>query len=366
MSNEFVTGIRDQLLMLSSTMSGWLAIAFVLLAVACLAIQVHKRLFRLIRQARIAQGHFVSEMLERLHGISRLAFVVFVLSIAVQTLPIDPHLADTLGQLLAPALILLIGWAIVLAIDLAALIHLRSYRIDVEDNLLARKRVTQIRILTRSAETFTALATLAAALMTFDAMRDYGLSLLASAGVVGLAVGIAARPVIANILAGVQIALTQPIRIDDVVVVEGQWGWIEQITGTYVVIKLWDWRRLIVPLSYFIEKPFENWTRESAGIIGSVTLHVDYRVRVSDLRTALERIVEATPLWDGRVASLQVISCNDRTIELQVLVSASSSPRCWDLRCEVRERLLAVLQERHPEAMPRMRVTGHLNASESA
>jgi small-conductance mechanosensitive channel len=180
-------------------------------------------------------------------------------------------------------------------------------------------------------------------------------SLFASAGVAGLVAGLAARPLLSSLIAGVQIAMTQPIRIDDAVVVENEWGWIEEITSTYVVIKLWDWRRLIVPLSYFIEKPFQNWTREGAAIIGSVFLYVDYAAPVERVREKLNEIVKASRLWDGRVVNLQVSDAKDHAIELRALVSARTSPLAWDLRCEVREKLIAFLRDEYPEALPRQR-----------
>lgn len=191
--------------------------------------------------------------------------------------------------------------------------------------------------------------------MSFEQVRQYGVSLFASAGVAGLAIGLAARPLLSNLIAGVQIAVAQPIRLDDVVFLEGEYGTIEEITTTYVVIKLWDWRRMVVPLSYFIEKPFQNWTRETSALIGSVFLYVDYTVPVEKLREKLMEIARASPLWDGRVIVLQVSDAKDRTVELRALLSARSAPAAWDLRCEVREKLIAYLQEEYPDALPRTR-----------
>jgi small-conductance mechanosensitive channel len=180
-------------------------------------------------------------------------------------------------------------------------------------------------------------------------------SLFASAGVAGLVAGLAARPVLSNLIAGVQIAMTQPIRLEDAVIVENEWGWVEEITATYVVIRLWDWRRLIVPLSYFIEKPFQNWTRQSAALIGSVVIHVDYSVPVARVRDQLTEIVSQSTLWDRRVVNLQVTNATEGTIELRALVSAGSASAVWDLRCEVREKLIAFLQQTCPQALPRRR-----------
>src|SRR5581483_2754751 len=197
---------------------------------------------------------------------------------------------------------------------------LRRFKLDSEDNLLARKHVTQSRILERVARVLIVILTVAAALMPFDDVRQVGISLLASAGAASLVLGLALQPVLRNLMAGVQLAITQPIRIDDALLIEGEWGNVEEITASYVVVRLWDWRRLIVPLSYFIEQPFQNWTRESSALIGTVFLYVDYTVPVEDLRRELERIVRASPLWDKRVVNLQVTDFKENTMEIRMLM----------------------------------------------
>ena len=252
--------------------------------------------------------------------------------------------------------ILTIGWGAAIAMDIAITLYLRRFRTDVEDNLLARKHVTQMRLLQRVATILLGIVTVAAALMTLPAVRQYGVSLFASAGAAGLVLGLAARPVLSNLLAGIQIAMTQPIRVEDVVIVEGEWGWIETITSTYVVVRLWDLRRMIVPLSYFIEKPFQNWTYQSSDLIGSVFLRVDYTVPIDRLRAKLERVVQANPQWDRKVVVLQVTDTPDSFVELRALVSARNSGDLWDLRCAVREQLIAFLQAEYPQALPRQRV----------
>jgi small-conductance mechanosensitive channel len=196
---------------------------------------------------------------------------------------------------------------------------------------------------------------LAGALVTFESVRQYGVSLFASAGVVGLAVGLAARPVLSNLIAGIQIAMTQPIRLEDAVVVENEFGWIEEIAAAYVVVRVWDQRRLVVPLSYFIEKPFQNWTLQRPELIGTVDLYLDYAARVDRIREKLDEIVSLSPLWDRRVAKLQVADANETTIMVRALVSAKDAGALGDLRNEVRERLLSFLRDEHPEALPRRR-----------
>jgi len=236
--------------------------------------------------------------------------------------------------------------------------YVRSgHRLDSQDNLAARRVHTQVEVLERTVEVLLVLVAIGFALMTFPRVRELGTGLLASAGVVGLVVGLAARPLLENLIAGVQLAITQPIRLDDVVIVRGEWGRIEEITTTYVVVRIWDERRLVVPFSVFIGEPFENWTRRSAEILGTVYLHADYTVPVDEVRRALYEIVRSAPQWDGRVCNLQVTGASAQSIELRALVSAADAGQAWDIRVLVREQLLAWLQHEHPEALPRARVS---------
>lgn len=228
---------------------------------------------------------------------------------------------------------------------------------DVIDNLQARRIHTQTQLLVRTLSFFVLLFGLSTMLMTFPAVRQIGTGLMASAGVAGLAVGFAAKPVLGNIIAGLQIAVTQPIRLDDVVIIENEWGRIEEITGTYVVVRIWDERRLIVPLQYFIEQPFQNWTRKTSTIIGSVFFWVDYSMPLQPLRDELERLLQAVPkLWDGRVKVLQVTDTTDRVIQLRALASAYDASSSWDLRCYLREHLIGFVQREYPGSLPRLRI----------
>jgi small-conductance mechanosensitive channel len=275
--------------------------------------------------------------------------------IAIPVAPIDPETAGWLARLMLMAVIGLVGWAGIVALHIAADIYLRRFRLDVDDNLLARKHNTQVRVLLRTADGMLVLLTFGAALMTFEPVRQYGVSLFASAGVAGIIAGLAARPVLSNLIAGVQLAMTQPIRIDDAVIVENEWGTIEEITATYVVVRLWDLRRMIVPLTYFIEKPFQNWTRDSSALIGSIFIYVDYRAPVGVIRDKFSEIVKQSPNWNGQVVNLAVTDAKESTIELRCLASANSAGATFDLRCELREKLIAFLQSEHPEALPRQR-----------
>ena len=272
-------------------------------------------------------------------------------------LPFAVEVAVGISHGLRVAIIAATAWVLIRALAVGRELVLVRHDIHASDNLEARRIYTQIRVIERLLAVAIVVIGLALVLMSFDRMRQIGVSLMASAGVIGIIIGFAAQASIATVLAGLQIALTQPIRLDDVVIVEGEWGRIEEITLTYVVVKIWDQRRLIVPITYFIEKPFQNWTRTSAEILGTVFLHTDYRVPVVEVRSKLQEILEASPLWDKRAWCLQVTEARATTLELRALMSARTSPDAWDLRCIVREQLLTWLQETYPQYLPRTRVT---------
>lgn len=272
----------------------------------------------------------------------------------------SPELAYIAGirHLNGLLIIACVCWLLIAAIGGLADGVIARHPANVEDNLTARRIATQARVLSRTAMTGVIMAGVALMLMTFPGARQVGASLLASAGVVGIVAGIAARPVFSNIIAGLQIALAQPIRIDDVLIVEGEWGRVEEITSTYVVLGIWDERRLIIPLQWFIEHPFQNWTRTSSEILGTVFLYADYRMPLEPLRAELQRVLEAAPEWDRRVSVLQLTDVTERTIQIRVLVSARSSGLAFDLRCRVREALVAFMQREYPNCLPQLRVPG--------
>lgn len=238
----------------------------------------------------------------------------------------------------------------------------KKYNIDVQDNLAARKSVTHLEWVYQLSVVAICVFAVAAMLFTFPGIRSIGVTFFASAGIAGLVIGIAAQPLLSNLIAGIQIAITQPIRLDDVVIVEGEWGRIEEIGNTYVVVKIWDHRRLVLPISYFVQKPFQNWTRNTADIIGTVFLYVDYRFPVDELRAELDKILTQTDLWDGNVKLIQVTESTEKSMQLRVLVTASDSPSAWDLRCFVREKLVYFIQENYPEYLPVTRAT--INSSD--
>jgi small-conductance mechanosensitive channel len=229
------------------------------------------------------------------------------------------------------------------------------FDVDEKDNLRARKIHTQLKVLKRIVIIVVAILALGTMLMTFEKVRQLGTTILASAGIIGIVVGMAAQRTIGTFIAGLQIAFTQPIRIDDVVIVENEWGRIEEITLTYVVVKIWDLRRLVVPITYFIEKPFQNWTRVTSDLLGTVYIYVDYTVPIEAVREELQRILKSSKLWDGKVCVLQVTNTSDRTIELRALMSASDASTGWSLRCEVREKLIEFIQKNYPQSLPKLR-----------
>ena len=271
------------------------------------------------------------------------------------------HLPDWLTIGLRHALtLLLIGassWLIVRTIGMIREMILSRFDLDASDNLKARSISTQIKVFERICVVIVVLVTLALMLTTFQSVRQIGVSILASAGLIGLVIGFAAQKSLATVLAGLQIAITQPIRLDDAVLVEGEWGLIEEITLTFVVVKIWDQRRLIVPITHFIDKPFQNWTRTTSELIGSVFIYADYFLPVPEVRSELQRIVSDTELWDGRVCNLQVTNVSKEGVELRALASAADSSQTWDLRCHIREKVLEFIKRRFPESLPRTRIS---------
>ena len=267
----------------------------------------------------------------------------------------SPALAAVLGDATSLLLIALVAFVLYQAVDSFTNHVLGQYRVDVADNLQARAIYTQVAVLRKVAVATIALFTVASMLMVFEPVRQFGASILASAGIAGIVVGFAAQRSIATLLAGFQIALTQPIRVDDVVIVENEWGRIEDITLTYVVVRIWDLRRLVVPITYFLERPFQNWTRTGSDLLGTVFLYVDYTMPIEPLREELTRILAGSRHWDGKVNVLQVTEAKERTLELRALASARDAGAAWDLRCEIRERLVTFVQDRYRDHLPRTR-----------
>jgi small-conductance mechanosensitive channel len=281
--------------------------------------------------------------------------VVFGIILGLPLLSIPIKYASLLSTITSIAVIVVATVLMFRTIGILQSVVLTRYDITATDNLRARRVHTLVRVVSRISYVTTGVIAVAAVLMLFQEVRHVGVSLLASAGLVGVIGGFAAQKTLANMFAGFQIAFAQPVRQDDVVVVEGEWGRVEEITLTNVIIHIWDDRRLILPLSYFIEKPFQNWTRTSSVITGTVLIWVDYSFPVESARAALRGIVETNPLWDRRFWNLQVSDANDRAMQLRVLATSADSSKSWDLRCEIREKLIAFIQHQHPQSLPLVR-----------
>lgn len=287
----------------------------------------------------------------------RLILPMLALILGTPALAVSDGAQQIVQNAVSLALIGTIAFLLVQFVNAMARILLQRYSLDATDNRVARGVYTQVTVLKKIAVGVIAVFAIASMLMVFQSVRQLGTAMIASAGVAGIVIGFAAQKSLGTLLAGFQIAMTQPIRIDDVVIVEGEWGRIEEVTLTYVIVRIWDLRRLVVPITYFIEKPFQNWTRTSADILGTVFLQVDYGVPVDAVRQELTRILESSPNWDHKVNVLQVTDAKERTLELRALASSSDASKSWDLRCEVREKLVAFVRANFPDSLPRLRTT---------
>lgn len=329
-----------------------------IMVVGALLLALVLRLLSYALLRRFARRHPIAvSMLRRASRPMDWLVPLLMLVVALRVLPdADALPAFVLIQhVLVVALLIAATWLALRCLGTLEMVAMRRYPLDVADNLAARRMITQVRVLRRTADVLLLLLGASAILLTIPGVRQIGTSLLASAGVAGLALGIAAKPVLSNLIAGLQIAITQPIRLDDVVIIQGEWGRIEEITGTYIVVRIWDERRMVVPLNWFMENPFQNWTRTSAQIMGTVFLWLDYGVPTDPLREELGRICRAAPEWDGRVCVLQVTDADQRAVQLRALVSSSDSGRNFDLRCKVREGLIAFVKAHYPQSLPRLR-----------
>jgi len=322
-------------------------VAFVIGALA------HRIALRIARRTRLA---WVNRLVEAASAPLRLLLGLGTFAAAVRAVHLSVPAQIEVDHLLRISAVILFSWALLRALRLAAEV-LGDWSLREGDGAAARSRLTQIMVLRRVIGFVVVLVGGALVLLQFDALRAVGTSLLASAGVAGIVVGLAAQRSIATVLAGLQISLTQPVRVGDVVVIEGEWGTIEEITLTYVVVKIWDLRRLVVPITKILESSFQNWSRAGSDILGTVFLYADYRLPVDEVRRELESFVSGRREWNGKVVGLQVTGATDRTIELRALVSAADASLNWDLRCAVREHILQFIQRLEGGAyLPRMRI----------
>jgi small-conductance mechanosensitive channel len=334
----------------------WIWSGGVLIGSVILALIVHYVFYRIVeRIAGKTRTVAVDSVTRRSKKPARVILVLIAVMACVPAFPIHPSLVSWIDSIVGLALVAAVAWAIIALTGVIEDVVTAKFPLDVRDNLTARQVHTRMRMLRRIAVILIGGLAMAAILMSFPSLRRLGTSILASAGIAGIVVGMAARPTLSNLIAGVQVALTEPIRLDDVVIVEGEWGRIEEIRTTYVVVRIWDLRRLVLPLSYFIEKPFQNWTRVTADLLGTVFIYADYTFPVEELRQELNRVLQTTDMWDGKVWGLQVTNATDRIIEMRALMSAADSGSAWNLRCYVREQLIGFMQKNHPESLPKTR-----------
>lgn len=297
----------------------------------------------------------VNSIIEHLRPVLKVFLPLIIFNISVGTIALPPELLRVLHKIVEVLLIGSVAWLFVQVTEVVQDLVYHNYNMEKADNYLARKVQTQVQFIKRLIVVGIFIVAVSIILLNFEGVRNIGAGLLTSAGVTGIIIGFAAQRSIANLIAGFQIAFTQPIRIDDVVIIEGEWGRIEEITFTYVVLRIWDQRRLIVPINYFIENTFQNWTRNSADIMGTVFLYTDYFVPIEELRKELRRLCEGSPYWDKRVSVVQVTDLTEHSVQIRALVSAANSSNAWELRVMVREKLVEFIRRNFPESLPRTR-----------
>jgi small-conductance mechanosensitive channel len=311
--------------------------------------------YRLIRKITAWTKFFLFNALIRL-CFRPVLWLVILLSIRTGlVISLGEETFQDFNHILALLIIACWAWLLIKLVFVLEDFVTKKYQVNSRDNLKARKIHTQLSVLKRMIVIIICILAVALMLMTFPGIRQVGTTILASAGIISIVVGLSAQKTIGTFIAGLQIAFTQPIRMDDVVIVEGEWGKIEEIALTYVVVKIWDQRRLVVPITYFIDKPFQNWTRTTAEITGSVYIYTDYTIPVEALRTELGHILEQSPLWDKKVGALQVTDAKEHTIELRAIISAADASDAWSLRCLVREKLIDFIRTNYPQSLPRFR-----------
>lgn len=333
----------------------WLLLIIVLAAAICIALAVHAFLLALFRRLTGRHDEFWRKLIDQTSNLMRMGLILFWLAVAIPLAPLSPTGTAIFRHLLVLGFIGILTRIAQLALSLFMSLHLRRVQAESQDVLLTRKHVTQTRILQRIGTSVILILGISAMLMTFDPVRQYGISLLASAGAASIVVGLALQPMLKNFFAGIQLAVTQPIRIDDSLNVEGESGTVEEITATYVVVRTWDGRRLILPLNYFIEQPFLNMTRQETTMTSIVMLYVDYSMPVDALRQKARELVEASPHWDGGSFAAQVTNLKETTMEVRITASAKDSGAAFNLGCYLREELVAFLVDSYPNSLPRRR-----------
>lgn len=321
-------------------------------------------IFRMIRSWIMRENATLVPLLSKyIYKPGRILSIILGITVATSLFTVPPKIEKILNHGLKLIIITAVAHLLIRLITGAKHLMLMRYDSNLAESIQARKVYTQFRIIERILIFVIIVLAISISLMTFDKIRQVGVSLLASAGVIGVIMGLAAQRSIGAVFAGIQIAISQPIRIEDVVIVEGEWGNIEEITLTYVAIRIWDERRLIVPINYFIEKPFQNWTRSSSEIVGSVIIYADYTLPMDELRAVFERVLNESPLWDKRIAALLVTDATSETMQIRATMSAANSNDSFDLRCHVREQLITHIRTNHNASLPRRRVESFVQAA---
>jgi small-conductance mechanosensitive channel len=349
----------------------WTIGIIVLIIAVTVSAYARRILLGLLGRLRRAKGGDHTHSLKIVGRIRRPAQALVILTgvgIILPLLDVPQHYLEILQKGLAVIWFLALGWLLIASVYCVEDFFLLRYDVTVSNNLRARRARTQMQLMRRMVITLLIMVDAGLVLSVFrdSQIWHYGAGLLASAGLASLVLATAAKTSASNFLAGLQIALTEPIRLDDVVIVEGEWGRIEEITTTYVIVAIWDQRRLVLPLTYFIETPFQNWTRNTSDLLGTSFLYVDYSIPVEALRQEFTRVLEESPLWDKRVNSLQVTNLSEHTMEIRCLLSAADSSRQFDLRCLVREKMVAFIQKNYPDAFPRTRFSSVARIAEKS
>jgi Mechanosensitive ion channel len=333
--------------------------SFLILVVAAMIALAFSRLITdaIPRLPGVRRIPAIALVVSRLRPWMRLLLMIMAASAALPaTVGLSSETYQALAKLFGVAFILTVGFGLIRAFQIATDSYLgRMSRRDDVDDISVRSHQTQIRVLRRLIGIAVGVITVGAALMTFDTVEKYGVSLFASAGAASLVVGLSARPALTNLLAGIQIAITQPIRMEDMLIINGDWAYVEEINATYVVLRTWDKRRYIVPISYFLENPFQNWTHSSPALVGSVFLWLDYQTPMDKLRAILDEEIRHCPDWDGETLGCQVADSNAQVISIRIIAGAAGANPMWNVCCDIRERVLARLRAEYPECLPRGR-----------
>ena len=326
--------------------------ALIAVAAAVVVVLVVALVFRIAAKRR----HWAGQLIDTARRPFRAALVVCFVWASLGITVTDPQASSAIGLVMRILAIVTIAWLVGAVIVFLENLGLARYRIDTPDNRVARRVRTQVLILKRLSIVVVVVVALGAVLLSFPGAQTFGASLLASAGLLSIIAGLAVQSSLSNVFSGMQLAFSDAIRVDDVVIVEEEWGRVEEITLTYVVVHIWDDRRMILPSTYFTSRPYQNWTRRNSELLGSVEFDLDWRVTPQHMREELDRVLSRTPLWDKRVSVLQVTDAVGGYVRIRILVSAVDAPALFDLRCFVREELVTWLHEQSPVSLPRVRV----------